>query len=219
MDLSLVPYVEPAPAERCGGRYRECMRNHAAAMGGQAYDGCCEFMAGEEEALKCAACGCHRNFHRREGSPSRHQLVLYDRKHSVLPAPAPVAFFPPSLPFHQIPPTAAPLAAGDSARGGSETPPRREELGATRKRYRTKFTSEQREKMREFADKLGWRIQKHDDEALDEFCVEIGVKRHVLKVWMHNHKTKIPVPSADFSSSASAAVDREAAPPAPTIRV
>ncbi|XP_012068197.1 mini zinc finger protein 3-like [Jatropha curcas] len=51
-------------------RYRECQKNHAANIGGYAVDGCREFMASGEEgtitALICAACGCHRNFHRRE---------------------------------------------------------------------------------------------------------------------------------------------------------
>ncbi|KAL0355736.1 UNVERIFIED_CONTAM: Mini zinc finger protein 2 [Sesamum radiatum] len=51
-------------------RYAECQKNHAANIGGYAVDGCREFMAGGAEgtaaALSCAACGCHRNFHRRE---------------------------------------------------------------------------------------------------------------------------------------------------------
>ncbi|KAI4319141.1 hypothetical protein MLD38_032776 [Melastoma candidum] len=51
-------------------RYVECQKNHAAGIGGYAVDGCREFMAsggeGTEGALACAACGCHRNFHRRE---------------------------------------------------------------------------------------------------------------------------------------------------------
>ncbi|KAL8457442.1 hypothetical protein ACS0TY_034534 [Phlomoides rotata] len=51
-------------------RYGECQKNHAANIGGYAVDGCREFMAGGGEgtagALSCAACGCHRNFHRRE---------------------------------------------------------------------------------------------------------------------------------------------------------
>ncbi|KAM0936411.1 putative transcription factor ZF-HD family [Dioscorea sansibarensis] len=50
-------------------RYGECQKNHAASIGGHAVDGCREFMADGEEgttnALKCAACGCHRSFHRR----------------------------------------------------------------------------------------------------------------------------------------------------------
>jgi ZF-HD homeobox protein with Cys/His-rich dimerization domain len=52
-----------------GVRYGECRRNHAASMGGHAVDGCREFLAEGEEgtaaALRCAACGCHRSFHRR----------------------------------------------------------------------------------------------------------------------------------------------------------
>ncbi|XP_066342554.1 mini zinc finger protein 1-like [Miscanthus floridulus] len=50
--------------------YRECKRNYAASIGGHAVDGCREFMAsgavGTSAALACAACGCHRSFHRRE---------------------------------------------------------------------------------------------------------------------------------------------------------
>uniref|UniRef100_A0A0D9XDP9 ZF-HD dimerization-type domain-containing protein n=1 Tax=Leersia perrieri TaxID=77586 RepID=A0A0D9XDP9_9ORYZ len=53
----------------CGVRYGECRRNHAATTGGHAVDGCREFIAAAAEgtaaALKCAACGCHRSFHRR----------------------------------------------------------------------------------------------------------------------------------------------------------
>lgn len=51
-------------------RYGECQKNHAASIGGHAVDGCREFMASGEQgtngALACAACGCHRNFHRKE---------------------------------------------------------------------------------------------------------------------------------------------------------
>lgn len=48
-------------------RYGECQKNHAASSGGYAVDGCMEFMASSgEDALICAACGCHRNFHKRK---------------------------------------------------------------------------------------------------------------------------------------------------------
>ncbi|KAL1531739.1 hypothetical protein AAHA92_31845 [Salvia divinorum] len=52
--------------------YLECMKNHAAHIGGYAVDGCGEFMASTrslerpEAELTCAACGCHRNYHRME---------------------------------------------------------------------------------------------------------------------------------------------------------
>lgn len=58
-----------ACARRRSAQYAECQKNHAANVGGYAVDGCREFMADGEEgsssALRCAACGCHRNFHRR----------------------------------------------------------------------------------------------------------------------------------------------------------
>ncbi|CAL5012680.1 unnamed protein product [Urochloa decumbens] len=66
------PLPEALQLGGCGGggvRYGECRRNHAASMGGHAVDGCREFLAEGEEgsaaALRCAACGCHRSFHRR----------------------------------------------------------------------------------------------------------------------------------------------------------
>ncbi|KAF0900081.1 hypothetical protein E2562_026817 [Oryza meyeriana var. granulata] len=64
------PPPRPAVGGCCGRvRYGECRRNHAARMGGHAVDGCREFLAEGEEgtsgALRCAACGCHRSFHRR----------------------------------------------------------------------------------------------------------------------------------------------------------
>nr|GMC74242.1 mini zinc finger protein 3-like [Ipomoea batatas] len=60
-------------------RYAECQRNHAANIGGYAVDGCREFMPsggdGTAAALTCAACGCHRNFHRRDVQ-SREKISL-----------------------------------------------------------------------------------------------------------------------------------------------
>lgn len=59
-----------------------------------------------------------------------------------------------------------------------------------KKRHRTKFSAEQKEKMHEFCEKLGWRMPNSgDDEGMvQEFCNSIGVSRGVFKVWMHNHK-------------------------------
>ncbi|KAD2805994.1 hypothetical protein E3N88_39371 [Mikania micrantha] len=74
-----------------GVRYGECQKNHAANIGAYAVDGCREFMAGGEEgsaaALTCAACGCHRSFHRKHGnepgcsqvSSMGHQLANWSR--------------------------------------------------------------------------------------------------------------------------------------------
>ncbi|KAB2085200.1 hypothetical protein ERO13_A05G365900v2 [Gossypium hirsutum] len=60
--------VEP-PRPVTTVRYVECQKNHAAAAGGHIVDGCREFIPsgaeGTDAAFTCAACGCHRNFHRR----------------------------------------------------------------------------------------------------------------------------------------------------------
>ncbi|KAJ4713594.1 Zinc-finger homeodomain protein [Melia azedarach] len=60
-------------------KYRECLRNHAASLGSYATDGCGEFTADNTypTSLQCAACGCHRNFHRRVtySSSSRRENI------------------------------------------------------------------------------------------------------------------------------------------------
>ncbi|KAL5215687.1 hypothetical protein ABZP36_007088 [Zizania latifolia] len=224
--LSLVPYEGAGGGG--GGKYKECMRNHAAAKGGQAFDGCGEYMPASPDSLKCAACGCHRSFHRQAAAAAlgvgggacaplffrlpphshSHHAALQGFLPSVPAAPPQLA-----LPYHAVPSAAAWHHAA-AARAGSETPPRPEDFspgsaGGTgsgsfrQKRFRTTFTPEQKERMREFAEKQGWRINRNDDGALDRFCLEIGVKRHVLKVWMHNHKNQLA--SSPISAAATAA--------------
>ncbi|KAH1215723.1 Mini zinc finger protein 2 [Glycine max] len=63
-------------------KYGECQKNHAANVGGYAVDGCREFMAsgatgeGTSAALTCAACGCHRNFHKRQETEVLHNVAV-----------------------------------------------------------------------------------------------------------------------------------------------
>lgn len=204
-------------------RYRECHRNHAVNSGGHAVDGCGEFMpSGEEgtvEALKCAACECHRNFHRKEvegettceicknviptdtttaaaaaaaaaaialgrrelGGSSAQAAAAGGSQLLALPSPAQII----SRVTQGAPYLMPPGGPHDSDGGLSGSP------STIKKRFRTKFSNEQKEKMAAFAEKLGWKIQKHDEAAVHEFCAEVGVKRHVLKVWMHNNKHTI----------------------------
>lgn len=161
-------------------RYKECMKNHAAAIGGNATDGCGEFMPsgsdeGTIEALKCSACNCHRNFHRKEtqsisddypspfiGYPTTNTIIMSYKSGSVV--------IPSESDDHVV--AIRPAA----------------EKVTIRKRFRTKFTKEQKEKMLSFAEKAGWRMQKMEESVVQHFCQEIGIKRRVLKVWMHNNK-------------------------------
>lgn len=39
-----------------------------------------------------------------------------------------------------------------------------------------------------FAEKVGWKMVKSDEGTVEEFCNEVGVRKGVLKVWMHNNK-------------------------------
>ncbi|WOL20283.1 zinc-finger homeodomain protein 9-like [Canna indica] len=202
--------------------YRECLKNHAASLGGHALDGCGEFMLSpsadpaDPSSLRCAACGCHRNFHRRLPDPHlrRHREgadesdgegeddaedgedAEIDRhrpfnRSSASPPPfyssAPHMLLALSAGLHHgtpgpIPlrPVAAPIAAVAATPVAAEQQPR--------KRFRTKFTSEQKERMQELSERLGWRMQKRDEGLVDECCRDIGVDKGVFKVWMHNNK-------------------------------
>ncbi|XP_043712661.1 zinc-finger homeodomain protein 2-like [Telopea speciosissima] len=222
-------------------RYRECLKNHAANIGAHVVDGCGEFMpSGEEgtpEALKCAACECHRNFHRKEveGEPrssaaAANCYYCFDPNHKnscstrIPPRAHPTHHHPQLAPPHlqqqqkfqlglptspsmaSIPPQPMMMAYGGGGGGGGATESSSEDLNVyqsnaggttsqppqpfalSKKRFRTKFTQYQKEKMLEFAEKLGWKMQKQDETEVQRFCEEVSVKRQVLKVWMHNNK-------------------------------
>nr|KYP53196.1 ZF-HD homeobox protein At4g24660 family [Cajanus cajan] len=137
-------------------------------MGGHVTDGCGEFMPngedGTPESFKCAACDCHRNFHRKEaeGEPqyvlNYHHTYSYKNNRNIIHSPQSHLQFP--IPHHHL----------------------------HGKRFRTKFTQQQKDRMIEFAEKLGWKIQKQDEQELHQFCSQVGVKRQAFKVWMHNSK-------------------------------
>ncbi|XP_019154856.1 PREDICTED: zinc-finger homeodomain protein 9-like [Ipomoea nil] len=206
--------------------YKECLKNHAASIGGHAVDGCGEFMPSptanpaDPTSLKCAACGCHRNFHRREpeeplGLPSAAPALEYQPHHRHHPPPPP----PPPPHDHSSPNSPSPppisssyypsapqmllaLSTGlsghpaadittpiSAAANPSSIHPSPHMKG--RKRFRTKFTQDQKGKMLDFAERIGWKIQKRDEELINDFCREIGVERGVLKVWMHNNKNTV----------------------------
>ncbi|CAL4909690.1 unnamed protein product [Urochloa decumbens] len=222
----LAPGAAPAPATaqapgnhaalpEVAVRYHECLRNHAAALGGHVVDGCGEFMPGAgagDDALRCAACGCHRSFHRKDDGQRRVPLLLPPPAPPVTPtAPRVPLLLPPPHPYaaaaaaghpHYAPP-AFPYHGTPSGSGGTTTESSSEERGPPsahaaaaaaaqghlrRKRFRTKFTPEQKEQMLAFAERLGWRMQKQDEALVQQFCEQVGVRRQVFKVWMHNNK-------------------------------
>lgn len=216
-------------------RYHECLRNHAASIGGSVLDGCGEFMpAGEDgtiEALHCAACDCHRNFHRKESSADPSPLAAYWRSASMsvvpvqlsAPAQAPILHYhhgnvgttsskPPYTSVTIVQPVSVAFGSGGSTESSSEDLNQfrtntstdnghhhdNQPLGGgacfgsscskSSKRFRTKFSQEQKDRMMEFAERIGWRIQRQFEDEVEQFCAEVGVKRQVFKVWMHNNK-------------------------------
>ncbi|KZV18373.1 ZF-HD homeobox protein-like [Dorcoceras hygrometricum] len=185
-------------------RYHECQKNHAANIGGNVTDGCGEFMpSGDEgtlEALMCAACSCHRNFHRKEHHSGEGGAGMVHPLHLPPPLPSPLVSLHRGGSSHWSP-MVQPVKMAFVGGGSVGTDSSSEELNfnslqvapppphfLSKKRFRTKFTPDQKEKMMEFAEKLGWRIPREDDSEMQRFCAEVGVKRQVFKVWMHNNK-------------------------------
>ncbi|KAK7295364.1 hypothetical protein RJT34_18271 [Clitoria ternatea] len=197
--------------------YKECLKNHAANLGGHALDGCGEFMpspsatASDPSSIKCAACGCHRNFHRREPEEpppisSATHVIEYQPHHRHHPPPPPFSnrspnsaspppisssYYPSSAPHMLLALSTGLAAPPESTAAPTNVTPLASPGSHSRKRFRTKFSQEQKEKMHRFAEKVGWKMQKRDDDLVQEFCNEVGVDRGVLKVWMHNNKNTL----------------------------
>ncbi|KAK9164163.1 hypothetical protein Syun_005065 [Stephania yunnanensis] len=119
--------------------------------------------------LQCAVCGCHRNFHR------KHVEMHYQEQVPVLQCVVP-------------PPVVVRGAFGTDVQDSSSEETELVALGQPKKRFRTKFSAEQKAKMFDFAEHMGWRVQRSDDSMVRQFCAQVGVKRRVFKVWIHNQK-------------------------------
>ncbi|MCI09240.1 ZF-HD homeobox protein, partial [Trifolium medium] len=180
--------------------FKECRKNHASSIGGYALDGCCEFLpAGVEGTIdffKCAACYCHKNFHRKETVAREPTHFLSKITYSPQPTPISTVFQTPNGYRHVTGPsrgtTTAPafpsVVIHDGAHfhltdqiNGGGTSGGGEGSSSSKKRFRTKFSHEQKEKMLDFAVKIGWRIKKQDQNAVEIFCNKIGVKFQVFK--------------------------------------
>ncbi|XP_038882487.1 zinc-finger homeodomain protein 6 [Benincasa hispida] len=220
----LISRTPPFPSATDNGipssviRYRECLKNHAASTGGHVLDGCGEFMPngedGTPEALKCAACECHRNFHRKEmkeevplqhALPSGFFISNPVRNNGHRTDRTPVVSVPRHHQLPAVPISSMMMAFGGGSNGALDESSSEDlnmyhpsnngardlfgqQTQLIKKRFRTKFTQGQKDKMVEFAEKLGWKIQKHDELEVQQFCAEVGVRRQVFKVWMHNNK-------------------------------
>ncbi|KAJ4974806.1 hypothetical protein NE237_007980 [Protea cynaroides] len=188
--------------------YKECQKNHAATLGGHALDGCGEFMPSpsatltDPTSLKCAACGCHRNFHRREPEEATFSFDFHHHPpppaatargrspNSPSPPPLSSSYYP-SAP-HMLLALSTGLSVPDNHQVGTAAAAAMTTVNPNgRKRFRSKFSQEQKDKMLAFSERLGWKMQKRDEELVEEFCNQVGVGKGVLKVWMHNNKNTL----------------------------
>ncbi|KAI4296207.1 hypothetical protein L6164_036183 [Bauhinia variegata] len=148
--------------------YKECRHNHAASLGYISFDGCGEFLKPDDnttmDSMLCAACGCHQNFHRKS--------VVY------IPVMQPTPFSS----FHS-----EAFVPGSSGSGFSfmnvEV-----EMMTPRRRRRTVFTPEQKNRMLTFAEKSGWSAKNADGEELEHFCQQMGISRRTFMVWLSNNR-------------------------------
>ncbi|KAE8712906.1 Detected protein of unknown function [Hibiscus syriacus] len=142
-------------------RYKECRRNHAASFGRYAIDGCREFICCKDDVFTCAACGCHRSFHRKD-HPS----------------------------YGSAPPFLAPLPlASHNGLTGETCLFSEADRNINKRARRSKLTVDQKNKMMGFADKLGWRSQLREKDAeIQRFCEEVGITKRVFIVWLNNNR-------------------------------
>eukprot|EP00243_Klebsormidium_subtile_P002961 TRINITY_DN16051_c0_g1_i1.p1 TRINITY_DN16051_c0_g1~~TRINITY_DN16051_c0_g1_i1.p1 ORF type:complete len:206 (+),score=51.85 TRINITY_DN16051_c0_g1_i1:245-862(+) len=143
-----------------------CNKNHALRSGAPyAVDGCTEFLPlsldpSAPEHLVCAACGCHRNFHLKDGQ----RPILYA--------------------------TIAPKAGFKKGKGAGGAGAAPFDSVAGQKRKRSQFTPEQRDAMLRFAESINWTTTKQDKSVIQQFCSQIGIDKSNFTHFLHNIKKK-----------------------------
>ncbi|XP_015170277.1 zinc-finger homeodomain protein 2-like [Solanum tuberosum] len=173
-------------------KYKECLKNHTAGIGGHAVDGCGEFMPSGEngtvDVFKCAACNCHRNFHRKETvhhhHPCGYSPYIIPRQ---IPLALPLTSGGTGGAFEDVDGTiftgrhefaaAVNGVAADTSGGGFREDQELLEMCSPnnningtllKKRFRSKFSQEHKDKMLTLAEKLGWKLQRHDEGVVQQ---------------------------------------------------
>ncbi|KAG5525834.1 hypothetical protein RHGRI_032203 [Rhododendron griersonianum] len=177
--------------------YRECERNRSGQTGHPVVDGCQEFLGygddhRSEVAFYCSKCGCNRNFHRMEEITILAEPATVKMVRKLAAARPPPRCRAPSPPPRQVPiPEERFLGNGEAEQEETSEP----------KRERTKFTEPQKEAMRGYAERLGWRLRGRNEHQLFRFCLEIGITLPNFKRWMRNNKRKYHAEAEESSVS------------------
>ncbi|PIN09827.1 hypothetical protein CDL12_17581 [Handroanthus impetiginosus] len=149
-------------------------------------DGCGLFEAsdpnGTLEAMVCAACHCHRNFHRTvivELSPR------FNTQGTNMSIPAPLAQPQTSAThIHQQTHSTSSRVHGPAIQINLRPQ-------AAQNRTRMKITREQTERLRSYAERNNWKMfREYSKEEVDHICSEIGIAKKMLKNWINNHRRR-----------------------------
>ncbi|KAH7834391.1 hypothetical protein Vadar_015514 [Vaccinium darrowii] len=138
--------------------YRECERNHSTLTVCHVVDSCLEFLGYRDDhrsevAFYCSTCCCNRNFHGKEETTilvdpttvrNIHELAAIPPPHRGGAAGPMLPPQPPQVPYQEV-------SLGDEDLEQEERAPKKE---------RIKYTEAQKEAMREYAERLGWRRRK-----------------------------------------------------------
>ncbi|XP_060169229.1 zinc-finger homeodomain protein 9-like [Lycium barbarum] len=196
-------------------KYFECMHNYAAGSAGHVLDGCGAFCPasppGTPKFLICAACNCHRNFHRKMEveveveeeppllsicPPSYGTTIVIDHVPPTPASPAPPRSRPREVRLDKYkvvaraPTTAAEMGGGEIEAGeqSSRLMKRKYESSSS---VRMRLNHEQKQKVRAFAENImGWRWTKYNNQV-EPFCDEIGITPNFLKNWIDNNRRRI----------------------------
>ncbi|KAK1432274.1 hypothetical protein QVD17_09170 [Tagetes erecta] len=139
---------------------------------------------GTLEALSCAACTCHRNFHRKEPQGPVVRVEHFHYNYPVgyirMMGPAPIQIHPS---VHQPSASRGNLATGSNPMSSGAS-------GSSSKRRHTNISKDQKARMLAFVQEVGWRLNKEHEERVHLLCAEIGITKKVFKTWMHNYRYK-----------------------------
>ncbi|GER42900.1 homeobox protein 26 [Striga asiatica] len=171
--------------------YKDCQHNHAAQAQGFTLDGCGLFEPNGPNATPqahfCAACRCHRNFHRRV------EVDLPDNYYSTQNVNPSSPNQPSGPQAQQVPSSNSPSAIGrqEVVSGLRETGPAR---------VTNRITREQSERMRVIAERNEWKMfRDHSEEEIRRICSEVGITRNMLRRWICYHRANNAVRAVDLS--------------------
>ncbi|KAM3377704.1 zinc-finger homeodomain protein 3 [Capsicum galapagoense] len=194
-------------------KYLECMHNYAASSMSYIFDGCGEFCPagaqGTPDFFICAACQCHRSFHRKMEVEveSEAELPINGTPLATIdgsPASPPQQCLARSRQLHHSHQTfnrkkvvaMPPQGGAKKDKGKGETELANQSSFTRRKCNSTATTSSGRIRLNAYQKKriltfvkevMGWRWTKWNNKVIP-FCDEIGITTQFLKNWINYNR-------------------------------